>query len=83
MTLVWAGAEVVKAMNHAGLRALWDRKYKEGLPSLTKPDPLFVSAYDALVSQSFPNAGKALDLVSGLGRHALWLARKRLAGERG
>jgi SAM-dependent methyltransferase len=55
-------------------KALWDRKYEEGLPSLTKPDPFFVSAYERLVDRSFPNAGLALDLAAGLGRHALWLA---------
>jgi SAM-dependent methyltransferase len=55
-------------------RALWDRKYKEGLPSLTRPDPFFISAYERLVDRSFPNGGKALDLAAGLGRHALWLA---------
>jgi SAM-dependent methyltransferase len=55
-------------------RARWDRKYEEGLPSLTVPDPFFVSAYERLVDQSFPNAGRALDLAAGLGRHALWLA---------
>jgi len=46
-------------------RALWDRKYEEGLPSLTKPDPFFVSAYERLVDRSFPNAGMALDPVQG------------------
>jgi SAM-dependent methyltransferase len=55
-------------------RALWDRKYEEGLPSLTKPDPFFVLAYERFVDRSFPNAGMALDLAAGLGRHALWLA---------
>jgi SAM-dependent methyltransferase len=55
-------------------RALWDRKYEEGLPSLTTPDPFFISAYERLVDRSFPNAGMALDLAAGLGRHALWLA---------
>jgi SAM-dependent methyltransferase len=28
------------------------------------------------VDQSFPNAGVALDLAGGLGRHALWLASR-------
>ncbi|HWZ30711.1 MAG TPA: class I SAM-dependent methyltransferase [Bryobacteraceae bacterium] len=55
-------------------KALWDRKYEEGLPSLAKPDPFFVSAYERLVNRSFPKAGMALDLAAGLGRHALWLA---------
>src|SRR5580704_3690495 len=57
-------------------RARWDRKYEEGLPSLTVPDPFFVSAYERLVDRSFPNAGMALDLAAGLGRHALWLAAR-------
>jgi SAM-dependent methyltransferase len=61
-------------MDETDNRALWDRKYEEGLPSLTKPDPFFISAYERLVDRSFPNAGMALDLAAGLGRHALWLA---------
>jgi tellurite methyltransferase len=58
-------------MDDTDNRALWDRKYEEGLPSLTKPDPFFVSAYERLVDRSFPNGGMALDLAAGLGRHAL------------
>ncbi len=56
--------------------ALWDRKYAEGLPSLTKPDPFFISAYERVVNKLFPNAGRALDLAAGLGRHSLWLAER-------
>src|ERR1700690_3757172 len=55
-------------------KAHWDRKYEEGLSSLTRPDPFFVSTYERHVAPSFPNAGVALDLAAGLGRHALWLA---------
>jgi SAM-dependent methyltransferase len=66
----------LKAMNDSDNRALWDRKYEEGLPSLTKPDPYFVSVYERLVNESFPNVGRALDLAAGLGRHALWLAER-------
>lgn len=54
----------------------WDLKYEEGLPSLTKPDPFFLSAYEKFVERAFPNAGTALDIAGGLGRHALWLARR-------
>ena len=61
-------------MEDTANKAHWDRKYEEGLPSLTKPDPFFVSAYERLVDGSFPHAGVALDLAAGLGRHALWLA---------
>ena len=54
----------------------WDRKYEQGLPSLTKPDPFFVSAYDKYVQKAFAAAGSALDLAGGLGRHTLWLAQQ-------
>lgn len=63
-------------MDHLDIGALWDRKYEEGLPSLTKPDPFFLSAYESAVHPSFPHAGIALDLAGGIGRHALWLAKR-------
>ena len=63
-------------MNDTDSRALWNHKYEEGLPSLTNPDPYFISAYERMVNESFPNAGRALDLAAGLGRHALWLAER-------
>jgi SAM-dependent methyltransferase len=63
-------------MNGGDQRAHWDLKYEQGLPSLTEPDPFFVSAYGEFVDRSFPNAGVALDLACGLGRHALWLASR-------
>ncbi len=58
-------------------RAHWDLKYEQGLTSLTEPDPFFISAYETFVDPSFPDAGVALDLAGGLGRHALWLANRR------
>lgn len=58
-------------------RERWDLKYEQGLPSLTEPDPFFISAYEEFVYPSFPNAGVALDLAGGLGRHALWLAKRK------
>jgi len=57
-------------------RARWDLKYGQGLPSLTEPDPFFISAYERFVTPSLPKPGKALDLAGGLGRHALWLASR-------
>lgn len=58
-------------------RSAWDRKYEQGLPSLEKPDPFFVSAFDGFVSSVFPAGGDALDLAGGVGRHALYLAQRR------
>ena len=57
-------------------RARWDNKYEQGLPSLTEPDPFFISAYERFVNPSLPKPGVALDLAGGLGRHALWLASR-------
>ena len=57
-------------------RSRWDLKYESGLPSLEKPDPFFLSAFDQFVANSFPNGGTALDLAGGIGRHALWLAKR-------
>src|SRR5260370_23718835 len=65
-------------MNREEQRARWDLKYEQGLPSLSEPDPFFILAYERFVDPSFPNAGVALDLAGGLGRHALWLASKSL-----
>ena len=63
-------------MNREKQKAHWDAKYEQGLPSLTKPDPFFIFAYERFVEPSFPNAGVALDLACGLGRHALYLANR-------
>jgi 2-polyprenyl-3-methyl-5-hydroxy-6-metoxy-1,4-benzoquinol methylase len=57
-------------------RSHWDIKCTQGLPSLETPDPFFISAFDRFVADRFPNGGLALDLAGGVGRHALWLARK-------
>src|ERR1700751_1281270 len=62
------------AMNEP--RLYWDLKYEQGLPSLEKPDPFFLSSFDQFVASSFPNGGTALDLAGGIGRHALWLAKR-------
>ncbi len=63
-------------MSSEKLKSHWDLKYERGLPSLTEPDPFFLSAYERFVKPSFPNAGSAVDLACGLGRHALWLASR-------
>jgi tellurite methyltransferase len=63
-------------MNSEEQRARWDLKYERGLTSLTQPDPFFISVYWQFVDQFFPNAGVALDLAGGLGRHALWLSSR-------
>jgi SAM-dependent methyltransferase len=57
-------------------RSHWDLKYEQGLTSLEQPDPFFVSAFNQFVADQFPNGATVLDLAGGIGRHALWLAKK-------
>ena len=63
-------------MDDADSSVIWDRKYQDDLPSLIKPDPFFVSAYEQQADRVFTKPGTALDLAAGLGRHALWLAER-------
>ncbi len=35
-----------------------------------------MSAFEQFVASSLPNGGTALDLAGGIGRHALWLAKR-------
>lgn len=43
---------------------------------MENPDPFFVSAFNQFVADQFPNGATALDLAGGVGRHALWLAKR-------
>jgi SAM-dependent methyltransferase len=52
----------------------WERKYEQGLPSLTNPDPFWVSVYANIIASRYPSQGRTLDLAGGLGRHSLLLA---------
>ena len=58
-------------------RTAWDRRYKEGTHTSLTPDPLLVSAYEEFIAPAFPEAGCALDLAGGVGRHAIFLAERR------
>ena len=46
----------------------WDERYRKGEHSPTKPHKLLVTVVDTL------RAGRALDIASGAGRHAIYLA---------
>jgi tellurite methyltransferase len=54
--------------------ASWNKKYSQGSHSSLEPDPFLVSAYEEFVADR--PAGSALDLAGGVGRHAIWLARR-------
>jgi len=68
--------DTAPTMNSEESRAHWNLKFERGEPSLTQPDPFFIAAYERFAAKAFPNAGVALDLACGLGRHALWLASR-------
>ncbi len=57
-------------------RTAWDQRYKEGTHASVTPDPLLVSAYQEFIALAFPEAGCALDLAGGVGRHAIFLAER-------
>ncbi len=57
-------------------RVEWDRRYREGSHSSLMPDPFLVSAYEEFIAPAFPQAGGALDLAGGVGRHAIYLAER-------
>jgi 2-polyprenyl-3-methyl-5-hydroxy-6-metoxy-1,4-benzoquinol methylase len=57
-------------------QAKWNQRYLEGRHGDLPPDPMLVSAFDRYIEPLFPNAGYALDIAGGIGRHAVFLAGK-------
>jgi SAM-dependent methyltransferase len=57
-------------------REKWNQRYLEGTHGTSPPDPLLVDAFDRYMEPIFPNAGRALDIAGGAGRHAIFLAGK-------
>ena len=54
----------------------WNRRYVEGTHGSLAPDSLLIDAFDRYIEPLFPNAGRALDIAGGMGRHAIFLAAK-------
>jgi ubiquinone/menaquinone biosynthesis C-methylase UbiE len=57
-------------------REAWNRRYREGSHHSTKADPFLVQAFEQYINPEFPKGGAALDVAGGIGRHAIWLARR-------
>lgn len=55
---------------------LWNRKFSEGSHPPLEPDPFLMAADERHVTTAFPRGGRVLDVAGGLGRHALFYARK-------
>ena len=57
-------------------RDKWNQRYLEGTHGTLPPDSLLIDAFGRYIEPIFPNAGHALDLAGGTGRHAIFLAGK-------
>jgi len=57
-------------------REKWNRKFSEGSPPAVEPDSFLIEANAHYVAPAFSNGGRVLDIAGGLGRHALFYARK-------
>jgi SAM-dependent methyltransferase len=57
-------------------RELWNEKYASGSHASLEPDPFLITAYDEFVGPLYVQPGTAVDVAGGIGRHALWLARR-------
>ena len=57
-------------------RDKWNQRYLVGTHGNLSPDSLLIDAFDRYIEPLFPNAGVALDIAGGTGRHAIFLAKK-------
>jgi SAM-dependent methyltransferase len=57
-------------------RERWNEKYRASPESWTEPDVFLPWAFRRFIHPAFPNAGRALDLAGGAGRHTIWLAQQ-------
>ena len=57
-------------------RKAWNQRYGQGSHRSTEPDPFLVQAFEEYIQPEFPRGGTALDVAGGVGRHAIWLARR-------
>jgi len=57
-------------------RKCWDLRYSEGSHASVEPDPFLEFAFKEFIQPLFPAAGTAVDIAGGIGRHAIWLARR-------
>ena len=57
-------------------REAWNERYRKGSHSTVEPDSFLVESYAEFITPLLPNAGSALDLAGGIGRHAIWLVQR-------
>jgi tellurite methyltransferase len=54
----------------------WDQRYRESAHKWRRPDSFLLDAYGKFIAPGRLRAGRALDVAGGVGRHALWLAKR-------
>jgi len=54
----------------------WDQRYRQGAHKWRQPDPFLLAAYREFIAPGRSRPRRALDVAGGVGRHALWLARR-------
>jgi tellurite methyltransferase len=59
-------------------RAIWNARYAEGSHASLTPDPFVVDAFENYVTPLLGDGRgrSALDVAGGVGRHAIWLAKR-------
>jgi SAM-dependent methyltransferase len=57
-------------------REKWNERYLAGTHGALPPDALLIHSFERYVEPLFPEAGRALDIAGGTGRHAIFLAEK-------
>ena len=57
-------------------RLEWNRRYAERSHLSVTPDPFWPALTMSSIAPSFPQGGRALDLAGGVGRHAVYLAKR-------
>jgi SAM-dependent methyltransferase len=57
-------------------REKWNQRYLAGTHGALPPDALLIHSFERYVEPLFPEAGRALDIAGGTGRHAIFLAEK-------
>jgi SAM-dependent methyltransferase len=57
-------------------RSNWNQRYAGGSHTSLEADPLLPYAFENFIEPQLATPGCALDLAGGIGRHAIWLARR-------
>jgi len=76
MSILEPRGEGMDCATEAHEREKWNQRYLEGTHGTLPPDRLLIDAFDRYIEPLFPDAGRALDIAGGTGRHAIFLAAK-------